>query len=113
MPNSSMEYLASIKAIFGDSAVITGEGSDAVLSFKPAETAHSGFTSPETARPEALLLALLQKAYDVQCITPTRAMEVNKTAVLATKSAGQVTGEQYIVRIFSGSAFTGISPDSV
>jgi hypothetical protein len=113
MPNSSMEYLASIKSIFGDSAELTGEGADAVLTFKPAETGQSNFTNPERARPEALLLALLQKAFDTQCITPTRAMEVTKTAILATKTPGQVTGEQYIVRIFAGTAFEGISPDMV
>jgi hypothetical protein len=109
----SMEYITSLKSIFGDSAEITGNGPDAVLTFKPAETGHGGFASPESARPEALLLALLQKAYDVQCITPTRAMEVNKSVVLATKTPGQVTGEQYIIRIFSSSAFEGISPDMV
>jgi hypothetical protein len=108
-----MEYLTSIKSLFGDSAEIVGQGDDAVLSFKPAETVASGFENPELARPEALLLALLQKAYDAQCITPTRAMEVNKTAILATKNAGQVSGEQYIVRIFSANAAVGITPDSV
>jgi hypothetical protein len=110
---ASMEYLASLKSLFGDSAELTGAGGDAVLSFKPAETGHAGFASPELARPEALLLALLQKAYDVQCITPTRAMEVSKTAILATKNTGQVNGEQYIVRIFSASTAVGITPDSV
>jgi hypothetical protein len=113
MANANIDYLTSIKSIFGDSAEITGTGKDAVLSFKPAETGDMRFNSPETARPEALLLALLQTAFNVQSITPSRAMEVNKTAILATKSGGQVTGEQYIVRIFSARTPVGISPDLV
>lgn len=110
---SYMDYLSSIKSLFGDSAELTGEGRDAVLSFKPAEAARSGFDSPESARPEAILLAILQRAYETQCITPARAMEINKTAILATKNAGQVNGEQYIVRIFSAHTAVGITPDSV
>jgi hypothetical protein len=113
MANVNLDYLSSIKSIFGASAELSGTGENAVLSFKPAETGHANFTKPETARPEALLLALLQTAHNVQSITTTRAMEISKTAILATKSGAQVTGEQYIVRIFSANTAVGINPDSV
>jgi hypothetical protein len=109
----AMDYLNSLTTLFGADAVITGEGPDAVLSFKPAQTGAAGFVAPERARPEALLLALLQTANAAQGITNTRAMELSKTAVIATKDGDQVTGEQYTVRIFSASALTALDPDAL
>ncbi len=109
----TMDYLNSITTLFGPDAVITGEGPDAVLSFKPAQTGISGFSNPERARPEALLLALLQTANTVQGITNARAMEISKTAMIATKDGEQVTGEQYTVRIFSATALAALDPDAL
>lgn len=109
----SMDYLSSIISLFGSEAVITGEGPDAVLSFKPSQTGISGFSAPENAKPEALLLALLQTANAAQSITNARAMELSKSAVIATKDGDQVTGEQYIVRIFSSTALSALDPDAL
>jgi hypothetical protein len=109
----AMDYLNSLTTLFGPDAVINGEGPDATLSFKPAQTGIGGFAAPELARPEALLLALLQTANAAQGITNARAMELSKTAMIATKDGEQVTGEQYTVRIFSASALTALDPDAL
>ncbi len=112
----ALSYLSSITSLFGGSAAISGTGSSATLTYKPTETGVTGdaaFTTPQTAKPEAFLLALLQKAYTAQGITATRAMEITKTSILGTKDSQQVNGEQYIVRIFSGVAATNLDPDSV
>jgi hypothetical protein len=109
-----MDYLNSITSIFGPDAVITGTGEDAILSFKPSQTGETGnFHNPENAKPEAILLALLQRAFIAQGITSTRAMEISRNAVLSTKDNVQVSGEQYSVRIFSGVPVHGISPDAI
>jgi 2-keto-3-deoxy-L-rhamnonate aldolase RhmA len=110
----AMDYLTSITSIFGADAVITGTGDDAVLSFKPAQTGEAdNFQSPELAKPEAILLALLQKANKAQGITSARAMEISKSAILSMKDNSQVVGEQYSLRIFSGNPVHGISPDLI
>jgi hypothetical protein len=108
-----MDYLNSLTTLFGADAIISGEGPDATLSFKPSQTGIGGFSAPELARPEALMLALLQTANSAQGITNTRAMELSKTAVIAVKDGEQVTGEQYTVRIFSSTALTALDPDSL
>lgn len=110
----AMDYLASLTAIFGEDAAITGTGASAVLSFKPAQTGDSNnFQNPQLAKPEAILLALLQKAFLAQGITQARAMEVTRTSVLTVKDNTQVTGEQFSVRIFSGTPLTGVDPDTL
>lgn len=110
----AMDYLTSITSIFGSDAVITGTGAAAVLSFKPAQTGETGnFQSPELAKPEAILLALLQKAFTAQGITSARAMEISKSAILSVKDTAQVSGEQYSLRIFSGNPVNGIDPDLI
>jgi|LakMenEpi03Aug12_release.lakeMendotaPanAssembly.Ray.scaffolds.fasta_scaffold90081_2 hypothetical protein len=106
-----LDYLASLTSIFGDSAELTGTGANAVLSFKPAQTgSDTGFNAPEDAKPEGLLLALLQKANDAQGITPNRALEISKSAFIANKDGQQVTGEQYVVRVFSASSLPSLDP---
>lgn len=110
----AMDYLAALTTLFGASASLSGTGTDATLTFKPSELGVAGnFNTPETAKPEAFLLALLQKANAAQGITTARAMELTKTTVLATKDGSPVNGEQYIVRIFSSSSLTNIDPDTV
>jgi len=110
----AMDYLAALTTLFGSSAVLSGTGTDATLTFKPSELGvSSNFNTPESARPEAFLLALLQKANAAQGITTARAMEITKTTVLATKDSSPVNGEQYIVRIFSSTSLTNIDPDTV
>jgi hypothetical protein len=109
-----MDYLASITSVFGADAAVTGTGSSAVLSFKPAQTGSgSNFDTPETAKAEGLLLALLQKANTAQGITANRAMEITKTAIITTKDGEQVNGEQYVIRIFSATSLTGLDPDGL
>lgn len=110
----AMDYLASLTTLLGSSAVLSGTGTNATITFKPTELGVSGnFNTPESARPEAFLLALLQKANAAQGITTARAMEITKTTVLATKDGSPVNGEQYVVRIFSSSSLTNIDPDTV
>jgi hypothetical protein len=111
----ALVYLGSLTSIFGASAAVTGTGAAALLAFKPTETGAPGapFNTPELAKPEAFLLALLQKAHAVQSVTAARAMEITKTSVLGTKDGQQVNGEQYIVRIFSGIAVTNLDPDTI
>lgn len=109
-----MDYLTSLTAIFGPSATITGTGTDAVLSFKPSETGTgSNFEAPENAKPEALLLALLQRAATTQGITASRALEISKSTILGSKDGAQVTGEQYSIRIYSGATVTNMDPDAL
>ena len=109
-----MDYISSLTTLFGADATITGTGTNAVLSFKPSQTGvDSNFGTPQTARPEAIVLALLQKVFAAQGVTANRAMEVTKTSVLGTKDNAQVSGEQYIVRIFSASALSGLDPDTL
>jgi hypothetical protein len=110
----AMDYLSALTTLFGSSAVLTGTGAAATVTFKPSELGvSSNFNTPETAKPEAFVLALLQKANAVQGVTLARAMEITKTTVLATKDASPVNGEQYIVRIFSSASLTNIDPDTV
>jgi hypothetical protein len=110
----AMDYLSALTTLFGSSAVLTGTGAEATITFKPSELGVSGnFTAPEAARPEAFVLALLQKANAAQGVTVARAMEITKTTVLATKDAQPVNGEQYIVRIFSSASLVNIDPDTV
>ena len=110
----AMDYLASLTTLYGASAVLSGTGTDATITFKPTELGIGGnFNTPETARPEAFVLALLQKAFSAQGVTVARAMEITKTTVLATKDGAPVNGEQFLVRIFSGSSLVNIDPDTV
>jgi hypothetical protein len=110
----AMDYLSALTTLLGSSAVLTGTGTAATITFKPSELGVSGnFNTPETAKPEAFVLALLQKANAVQGVTLARAMEITKTTVLATKDAQPVNGEQYIVRIFSSASLVNIDPDTV
>jgi hypothetical protein len=110
----AMDYLTSLTTIFGASASLTGTGATATITFKPSELGvGSNFNTPETAKPEAFVLALLQKANAAQGVTVARAMEITKTTVLATKDSSPVNGEQYIVRIFSSASLTNIDPDTV
>jgi hypothetical protein len=110
----AMDYLSALTTIFGSSAALSGTGTDATITFKPSELGvGSNFNTPETARPEAFVLAMLQKANAAQGVTLARAMEITKTTVLATKDSAPVNGEQYIVRIFSSASLTNIDPDTV
>jgi hypothetical protein len=110
----AMDYLTSLTTIFGSNAVLSGTGATATITFRPADLGvGNNFNAPETAKPEAFVLALLQKAFNAQGVTLARAMEITKTTVLATKATEPVNGEQYIVRIFSGSSLTNIDPDTV
>jgi hypothetical protein len=110
----AMDYLSALTTLFGSSAVLTGTGATATVTFKPSELGvSSNFNTPETAKPEAFVLALLQKANAAQGVTVARAMEITKTTVLATKDGAPVNGEQYIVRIFSSASLTNIDPDTV
>lgn len=110
----AMDYIVDITTLFGQNAAITGTGAAAELTYRPAETGSgSNFGNPETAAPEGLLLALLQKAFDEQLITLTRAMEITKSAIISTKDGVQVNGEQYTVRIFSGTALGALDPDGL
>ena len=110
----AMDYLSALTTLLGSSAVLTGTGTAATITFKPSELGVSGnFNTPETAKPEAFVLALLQKANAVQGVTLARAMEITKTTVLATKDSQPVNGEQYIVRIFSSASLVNIDPDTV
>jgi len=109
-----MDYLTDRKTIFGASAELTGTGADATITFKPTELGAGGnFNTPEAARPEAFVLALLQKAFNAQGVTVARAMEITKTTVLATKDGASVNGEQFLVRIFSGASLAYIDPDTI
>jgi len=109
-----MDYLTDRTTIFGAAAVLSGTGADATITFKPSQLGiGNNFNAPEIAKPEAFVLALLQKANAAQGPTLARAMEITKTTVLATKDGAPVNGEQYIVRIFSGASLTNIDPDTV
>lgn len=108
----AMDYLSSITTLFGADAVISSTGASATLTFKPTQVA-AAFGAPETAKPEAFILALLQKAAASQGITAARAMEVTKSNIIGTKDGVQVNGEQYIVRIYSGAGITELDPDTL
>ena len=108
----AMDYITSLTTLFGASAAVSGTGSSATLTFKPTEVA-TAFGAPQTAKPEAFLLALLQKANAAQGVTAARAMEVTKTNIIGTKDGVQVNGEQYVVRIFSSAAITDLDPDTL
>lgn len=109
-----MDYLLDITTLFGAAAQITGTGTDATITFKPSQLGSGGnFNTPETAKPEAFVLALLQKAFTAQSVLVTRAMEVTKTTVLASKDGASVNGEQFLVRIFSGASLAFIDPDTL
>jgi hypothetical protein len=110
----ALTYFNDITTVFGGSAGLTGTGATAVLSFKPSETGvNSNFGTPETATAEGLILALLQRLEAQQLITLDRALEITKTAILATKNGAQVNGEQYIIRIFADNGITPLDPDAV
>ena len=114
----ALAYTTDLTDIFGDDAVITGTGADAVLSFKPANTAIAGvtFDEPENATAEGILLSLLQYLFQRRGAASnlgSSPVEVSKTAILAIKDGAQVQGEQYVIRIFSGSGVTALDPDNV
>lgn len=111
----ALSYFTDISTVFGASVTRgAGTGVDATITFKPAETGvNNNFTAPELATAEALILALLQRIEAQQLPTADRALEITKSAVLATKNGAQVNGEQYIVRIFADSAITPLDPDAV
>jgi hypothetical protein len=110
----ALTYFDDITTVFGGSAALTDTGAAAVLSFKPSETGvNSNFGAPETATAEGLILALLQRLESQQLITTDRALEISKTAILATKGGLQVNGEQYIIRIFADSSIAPLDPDAV
>jgi hypothetical protein len=108
----ALDYISSLTTLFGASAVLTGTGATADLDFIPYEL-NNDFGAPETAKPEAFILAILQKAFDAQGVTSARAMEVTRSNVIAIKDGDQVNGEQYVVRIFSGTPITPIDPDTL
>lgn len=108
----AMDYLSSITSLFGASASVSGTGATATLTFKPSEVA-AAFGAPQSAKPEAFLLALLQKANTAQGVTTARALEVTKTAIIGTKDGAQVNGEQYVVRVYSSAALTDLDPDTL
>lgn len=114
----SLNYSNNVDSLFGADAVITGAGSNAVLSFKPANTAITGltFNAPETATAEGLLLALLQFVAQQRTAAsnlPTAPLEISRTAVLVVKNGVQVPGEQYVIRIFAAGGVSPIDPDNV
>lgn len=110
----ALTYFNDITTVFGGSATLTGTGSAAILSFKPAETGvNSNFGTPEAATAEGLILALLQRLEAQQLITLDRALEITKAAILATKNGAQVNGEQYIIRIFADNGIAPLDPDAV
>ena len=108
----ALDYLSAVTTLFGASAVLSGTGSSATITFKPSELVGT-FGAPETAKPEAFLLALLQKANAAQGVTAARCLEVSKTTVITTKDNVQVTGEQYTVRVYSGAGVSPLDPDSL
>lgn len=114
----TLVYSTDLAAVFGDDAAITGTGASAVLSFKPSNTAISGttFDEPENATVEGVLLSLLQFLFQQRGAASglaTSPLEISKTAILAIKNGVQVPGEQYVVRIFSGSGVSALDPDAV
>lgn len=114
----ALVYSDNFAGVFGADAAITGTGANAVLSFKPANTAITGttFDEPETATVEGVLLSLLQYLFQQRGAASTLAtspLEISKTAILSIKDGVQVPGEQYIIRIFSGAGVSALDPDNV
>jgi hypothetical protein len=114
----ALNYSTALTSIFGADATLSGTGTDATLTFKPANTAITGttFDSPENATPEGLLLSLLQFAFQslgAASALPTSPIEISKTAILSIKDGAQVPGEQYVIRIFAGGGVSPLDPDNV
>jgi len=114
----ALTYSTDLASIFGADATLTGTGADAVLSFKPANTVGDGatFDEPENATPEGLILALLQfvfKQRGAATSLATAPLEISKTSILSVKDGVQVSGEQYLIRIFADGGVSALDPDSV